>query len=65
VIVFILSPQGTDYIHLRNGVTIEMVYPWSHSSTVSMNNGSAWRVKFWLLGCDDFEKHSYRNKSKL
>ena len=44
VIVIILSPQGTGYIHLRNGVCIKMVYPWSHSSTVSMNNGSAWRV---------------------
>ena len=44
VIVVILSPQEAGYIHLRNGVCIKMVYPWSHSSTVSMNNGSAWRV---------------------
>jgi len=44
VIVFILSPQGTGYIRLRNGVSIEIIYPLSHSSSVSMKNGSAWRV---------------------
>jgi hypothetical protein len=38
------QPSGTGYIHLRSGVCIKMVYPCSHSSTVSMNNGSAWRV---------------------
>lgn len=43
-IVSTFNPQGTGYIHLRNGVCIKMVYPWSHSSTVSMKNGSAWRV---------------------
>jgi hypothetical protein len=44
VIVIILSPQKTGYSHLRNGVCIKMVYPWSHSSTVSMNKGSTWSM---------------------
>jgi hypothetical protein len=40
-------------------------------STVSMKS-SAWKtaqtlgeVRFWFIGCDDFEKHSSQNKSNL
>ena len=71
MIVIVLSPQGTGYIHLRNGACLKMVYLRSHLSTVSMNNGSAWRVAQTLgearilVHFNDFERHSSQRKSNL